>query len=475
MGMIKTAKENISSNSNFWQKLFTGWDWQKVFLAIFTTLTASGLGLYQSQLQNQLNNQQFQLTHRVEQDKLVGQMVERVDKYLNMSKLEDEEKAIILISLIEIVTDTHLEEDQRNNRQEQAELVRGIPFYVALLSENNDALVTIGSKNDQDVSLWVKLAKQTSNTEVRLTAARALQEIFYLTEEEQTNKQTNISRATILNHFLALTPEWPTKEEEQIFGKFSQELYDILKNVLENLSSEEVESNDELKKVVSRADKWIREWELANMPNIEDIAKSPEKPVKEPFEIPQIIQQYRNTLSEKDTEQIKTLIEQLKNNNTATRRSARSTLGALGQKAVPKLLSALEKENNVYRIRLGVVTALLLMEQPVTIPPENIGQITELLGDNDSTIRTNTANFLIKLSEPKTQENVVESLIANLDDLTNENKVYNSVVVLGELKSKVSNSVRKTIQEGLQTSRDNLSKDNSSWTNTIRQIEKYLS
>ncbi|MDJ0511398.1 MAG: hypothetical protein QNJ64_19410 [Crocosphaera sp.] len=475
MNGVQTAKEDISSNSNFWQKLFTGWDWQKVVLTIFTTVIASGLGFWQFQLQRQLDEQQFQLTNQVEQDKLVGQMLQRVDKYLTMSKLEDEEKAIILISLTKIVTDAHLEDNQGINTKEQQELLRGIPFYVALLSENDDALVTIGSKNDKDVSLWVKFAKQTSNTDIKITAAKALEKIFYLSEDGE----NDINRAKIINYLLALTTDWQNQGQNQ---EFNNKLQTIMNNMLKDFPPEESEGNDQLKEALLNARAKYDELKVAKLSTPEEIGQeSGQEKQTDQVKVPQIIQQIPDTLSQKsdtlsqdEKNEISTLINNLKNNHTATRRSARSKLGALGQKAVPQLLSALENENNIYRIRLGVVTALLLMEQPVEIPPENIDQITELLGDNDITIRTTTANLLIELSAPKTQENVVNSLSENLKDLQNDDKVYNSVVVLGELKPKVSASLRKTIEESLTKTKQNLSKNESAWTNTIRQINKYL-
>ncbi|MDJ0582452.1 MAG: hypothetical protein QNJ66_20895 [Crocosphaera sp.] len=474
--MVKIDKEDVTSNSNLWQKLLTGWDWQKVFLAILTAI----IGLYQFRLQHQL-------TYQVEQDKLVGQMLERVDKYLSMnSELEDHEKARILISLTKIVTDSHLEENRGLNTEEQKNRLRFIPFYVALLSEDEDTLVTISSQDDNELNLWIEFAKQTSNTDIKLTAARALEKIFYLSGDGE----NDIDRAKMINHLLALTTDWQiqdyTGKSNEEFRQFNKELNEIITNMVNNITKEEIEGNEQLTQAVKNVKNKYDELIVAKQPTLEEIAQEggQEQP-KDQVKVPEIIQQISDNFSEKSGEesespspkeknQISSLIDDLKNNHTATRRSARSKLSAFGQKAVAQLLTALKEENDIYRIRLGVVTALLLMKQPVEIPLEDVGEITKLLGDNDISIRINTANFLIKLSDPKTREDVVKNLLKNLNNPTNDDHGYNSVVVLGELKSQVSKPLQATIEQNLRSAKENLSKNKSSWPKTIKQIDKYL-
>ena len=463
--MIKKSTKNgyPASKISWWQKVFTGWDWQKVVLAILTTI----IGVWQFRLQ-------YKLKEEVVESNLVNQMLGKIEKYLENPNigLDEDKKAIILISLTKLVTEAHLEETGGFKTDTQKNLVRQIPLYFALLSQNDDMLVSIGSKPD-DLDLWDEFAKQTSNPEIKIRAAEALERIFFLTREGN-------NRLKIISHLINLNPPWQIQNSE-----LDYKLQKITVNVIDNLDKEEVPLSKDGKKpepILDEIKQYFDQRKLRQARTPEEIAKDQ---TQNQFKEPEIIQAVRKKLSveaedqllsneQKKTKQIGILIDDLKDDQTNKRRSARSKLASLGQKAVPQLLTALQNEGNVYRIRLGVVIALLLMDQPVMIPSNKVDSITKLLGDFDGIVRINTANFLIKLTYPETQEKVVDSLIENLKNLENPNSVYNSVVVLGQLKRKVPQPISKKIETKLIETKRELDKDRTKWKNTINQINVVL-
>jgi len=189
---------------------------------------------------------------------------------------------------------------------------------------------------------------------------------------------------------------------------------------------------------------------------------------------------------EEKPDNIANLIKDLEVDDLETRRLARSKLASVGQEATSDLMVALKSKNEIYRIRLGVITALLLMNEPVLIEAQNISLITDLLGDGDSTIRKNTARFLIRFMLLHSQEPIPESdriiektlksLSNNLSQVKNPNLVYNSAVVLGEFLNVAPQtfSKRKLIREILESAKDNLKKNPRSWKRTIMQIDNSL-
>ncbi len=166
-------------------------------------------------------------------------------------------------------------------------------------------------------------------------------------------------------------------------------------------------------------------------------------------------------------------IEKLASDDQDDRRAARERLGAQGPEAVPQLLATLSSRGKDYRIRLGVLDALSKMGGRVTIPEDSVGSITDLLGDDDATIRKTAARLLTDSADSSTREAAVEPLLANLSDLNNGNKVYNSVVVLGEIARNVPGT-RELILTRLADARDRLKRDGRGWNRTIEAIDDIL-
>ena len=83
--------------------------------------------------------------------------------------LTERDKTQILISLLKIAAEVHLEQPG-----EAAKRIKEIPLHFALLSDNAEMLVNIGSK-PEDLKLWVPLARAAGDVDVKATAAKALE------------------------------------------------------------------------------------------------------------------------------------------------------------------------------------------------------------------------------------------------------------------------------------------------------------
>lgn len=484
------GKDTASSRRwNFAHKLIT------VVLATVTTF----LTYYQIQLQNkldlektrldglqhQLDVEQAKLKQQVEQSKLVDQMLSRIEGYLEKQTtqkttdgvsdkhkgLSDTDKTRILISLLKVSTEAHIGKTGKLETKKQKDLLRKIPLYFALLSENDDMLVDIGS-DPEDLPLWVNFAKRTADIEVKVTAAKALKQIASLTTDGKT-------QAKIINDLLSLTLDWQVED-------LRKPVKDVLNEVLIHVDPEEAEVIPELNMAVKEAKKKLFQLKIRQLPTPEKIAEVEDIP--QTATIDQITATRDQIYSAKvppagsgeapirpQKDEIKHLIVELESKDKSIRYSARTKLAAIGEEAVSELLTALNTQKEKYRIRLGVITALLLMDQPVVLPKDKIQLITDLLGDPDSTVRKNTANFLIALTDLKTLTNVVNNLKNNLSDLSNSNNVYNSIVVLGELRKRWPDKIAKDIKKLLTMTKANLRKDRRDWKKSLDQINKYLS
>lgn len=435
----------------------------------------------------QLEKKQAALKQQVEKTTLVDQMLNRIEGYIEKQPTLSEEESIdkkkrgltatdkmqILISLLKIKTEVHLQQTGQLEKDEQKDLVKAIPLYFALLSENDEMLVTIGSKLE-DLALWVPLARATADPGVKETAARGLERIAALTTD-------NKVRAFIIESLLELTVDWQVPE---LINPIAKALGSVLTRIVE----EDREDSPELAEAFKKAnEKWdlfrVAQKTVPGTPGSSEkiIPKDVKPEIVE--QVSQVFQEYQAPLQADP--KIQKLIDRLESKDKNVRRSARSELGNAAEKAVPELLNILKTDRGkVYRIRLGVITAFLLMDQPVEIPADRIYLLTDLLKDKDSTIRKNTASFLIAYIEslgkrpPKDSTLSIESTIAdlfrNLGDRNNKNGVYNSIVVLGEVKNKLPDNSPEMIKNQLKKTKEDLTNDPQDWRKTISLINRHI-
>jgi len=483
-------------------------------VTIVLAIATGFLGYWQFNLQHDLNLEKQALQAQVTRSSLLDKMIVRIESYIDKqedcdeedteckknSGLSRKEKTNIFISLIKISTDAHLGNADKDTEDNQQELLRSIPFHFALLSENSDMLSTIGS-NHEDITIWIKFAKASADPEVKSTAAKALERIFILTTD------SNL-QAKIIQHLLDLSVNW---RDPEIHAPVS----DALITVLKRISKEDIDDNEELAKAVKRAkenidllkqEQSLREQvgsEAANyvesnnpapaVPptsgNSESRAIIIEQTAVVPHahtlkDIDQLYEQAQVKITKEENPDILNLIKELEEDDTKTRRSARSRLASTDQEAVPALIDALENKNEIYRIRLGVISALLFMNEPVIIENEKLQLITDLLGDQDSTVRKNTAKFLVRFLDLHSQEQTTKSdqiigktldlLSSNLSQENNPNLVYNSAVVLGEFLNVAPEPFNESIRLILESTRDDLGGTRRNWQQTIMQIDNSL-
>jgi hypothetical protein len=108
--------------------------------------------------------------------------------------------------------------------------------------------------------------------------------------------------------------------------------------------------------------------------------------------------------------QVATLLTQLKSDDTGLRRGARDALANLAPKDVPVLMAALRKEQDVYRVRLGIVVALSNMVRKGKAQAQalsrqltdaDIALLRKLASDPDRTVQIYAKRFLSDLGDPR--------------------------------------------------------------------------
>jgi hypothetical protein len=464
----------------------TAWDVVHKYLTVALALATSVLGYWQFQLQHKLDVEQSRLKQQVEKTKLVDQMLDRIEGYLDKQPVSDDtdrpggnrrgltetDKTRILISLLKIAAEVHLEQTGQLEKQEQKDLIRAIPLHYALLSDNGEMLVTIGSK-PEDRKLWLAFARAAADPDVKRTAARALARIAALTTDGK-------EHARIIMSLLDLTVDWQVPE-------LSDPVAEALQSVLKRIDEEDQKDIPDLAEAIRQAKAKFDLLKLQSeiVPAAETYAVESERVKVKAETIQQVSQVFQKLQAPQPKSlEIQDLIAKLRAQDKDSRRSVRSKLAYYGDRAIPDLLNALETSGNEYRIRIGVVTALLLMEQPVSIPRDKIALLTDLLGDQDATIRKTTASLLVgylnslaKRKHPGDENairGVIDALKSNLEDLDNPNGIYNSVVVLGEASGQMPVEIAGTMQSLLTHTRARLKQDRRSWDKTVGRIGKYL-
>ncbi len=130
-------------------------------------------------------------------------------------------------------------------------------------------------------------------------------------------------------------------------------------------------------------------------------------------------------------------IQQLKSDDTETRRQSRLALADAGDAGLTdQLLAELAKDPGNYRLRIGVATVLYQATKPVVIrDPARARTGVNLIGDEDVLVRKYASEALMKLTDPES----VRVVHARLSEIigqrsaegVSDNGVYNAVVILG--------------------------------------------
>lgn len=462
------------------------WDVMHKYITVALAIATSVLGYWQFQLQHKLDVEQSKLQQQVEKTKLVDQMLNRIEGYLDKQPVPDDanslgrnkrgltetDKTRILISLLKIAAEVHLEQTGQLEKQEQKDLVRAIPLHFALLSDNDEMLVTIGSK-PEDRKLWLAFARAAADPDIKSTAARALARIAALTTDGK-------EHAKIIMSLLDLTVDWQVPE-------LSNPVAEALQSVLKRIDEEDQKDIPDLAEAIRQAKAKFDLLRLQSeiVPATETYVAESERAKVNAETIQQVGQVFQKLQTpQPESLEIHDLIAKLRAQDKDLRRSIRSKLANYGGRAIPDLLNALETSGNDYRIRIGVVTALLLMEQPVSIPSNKISLLTNLLGDEDPTIRKTTASLLVGYLNSLATRNytedenairgVIDGLKNNLRNLDNANGVYNSVIVIGETLGQMQAEIAGSMQSLLTETRVKLNRDRRFWDKTLSQIAEYL-
>lgn len=208
-------------------------------------------------------------------------------------------------------------------------------------------------------------------------------------------------------------------------------------------------------------------------------------------------------VAEKATEALRSkavidgLVAKLSSPDDTVRRGARAQLAEIGQPAVESLVVEVIKRrgrNNEedYKTRLGVASALAKMKQPIVLTSEEAAAVVQLLGANDAETRRATADFLMNLEHQQTIYYAFEELkkmAANPGDATNKvlgSSIYNTALVLGTWSRNLVDSIHappnahestmaQTALAEAKKLRDLLqAKDSIGWKETIADLNDLI-
>jgi vacuolar-type H+-ATPase subunit H len=154
------------------------------------------------------------------------------------------------------------------------------------------------------------------------------------------------------------------------------------------------------------------------------------------------------------------LVAKLPSQDDTVRHGARAQLAEIGQPAVGPLVAEVIKRrgrNNEedYKMRLGVATALAKMKQPIELTPEEAVAVVELLKSNDAETRRLTADFLMNLEHPQTiyyAFGELKQMAANPGDPKNKvqgSTTYYTALVLGTWGRNLAATIRPPADSGV--------------------------
>jgi len=387
-----------------------------------------------------INQKQAELNRKFEREKAVQTFSDKIFEHLEQFKLNSAEKEAMVIDLLDIITESNISETGELSDTERRQLM---PLRIALVTENDEILSHIGAAAAKR-ALWVKFAEFSGSAKVKLTAIRALEKLGRHGSKEGQNSDLMFSLTKILSiskdfsdlHSKAGATETlsslveimdyeatrgiisSAKTDSLVIFKTYEFLFEERSNIKLAMNNVLNRKNDSLQIMYAKTDKAAAK--LANLLKI---------PVVEETEVTE----ETSRIVAVDTVVINQ-VTQLTSENVSQRKSARIKLASSGRNAVEPLLKSLQNEDmkNKYLVRLGVAKSLYLMKQPVAIhDADDVAAVVDLIGDKQSEIRTNAAEFLMKLSDQQTVNLVYKKLKNTILEKKNGNAVYNAAVILG--------------------------------------------
>lgn len=153
-------------------------------------------------------------------------------------------------------------------------------------------------------------------------------------------------------------------------------------------------------------------------------------------------------------QQLKSLIDQLKSEDTATRRGARDALATLVPEHVPALMNAMRAELQNYRVKLGIAVALsemLRQDRGRTtaisrqLSDADLELLLTLTGDPDRTVRVYATQFLSDLADPRQAKLGLDKALMGNDSRA----TYNQLLSIQQSIDKVPANDRQAIGKSL--------------------------
>lgn len=454
---------------------------ETVQLAVTIALLGGWLSFEQYLICKTLDQQQQQHDERLAITVQSTKLMERAKEYLEALGLEDEKTHRVLISLLAIKKDIRMSltgEIREEGVREQVDL---LPLHLALLANNSETLAHIGGK-DRDLDRWLPIAEASGDVAIRQAAIDALKKIGELSDDARVIEKCVAS-------IIKLTQRWNNADLRGIG-------VDAIKRIAEVHATSDIDSPDELNRQILTA---LRELEGASpsgegavgevavaVPEtvLEDARREKERTLAEQLEAVRALRtQYESRAGvAPETKELTTLIAELESEEASTRRLARSKISDYGSEAVGPLLEALAGAPSNYRMRVGVVTALMLMPQPLVLDHDQLKAIVPLLGDPDRIIRTNTAQLLGQSTDSATLAATIQILTEVATDsrnYDNANYIYNCVIVLVDWLRwndyvKGSVELKQAIKATLSEIDVGLARDDRTWTSTRGRIDEGL-
>jgi hypothetical protein len=441
-------------------------------------LLGGWLSFEQHQIRKALDQQRQEHDERIAITTQSTELLKRAKDYLKELKLEEEKNDRVLISLLAIEKNIRMSltgEIRESGVREQVDL---LPLHLALLAHDSESLAHIGG-SEQDLERWIPIAKASGDVEVRKAAIDALKKIGELSSNAVVVEEC-------VDAIADLTQRWNNAELRAAGA-------DAMRQIAEIHSKGEIDDSERLNAKILDT---LRELEGTNtlaQVSTEDLAPGTADEVVESATRGQEKEQRDaiRTLREQyqlraevppSAEALATLIEELNSSDATSRRLARSKISDYADEAVGPLVDALRRAPSNYQLRVGAVTALMLMPQPLQLNRSQIDVIVPLLGDPDKAVRTNAAQFLGQMTHPETVAQTNEALTAiatNYENFSNANYIYNSVIVLVDWLRwndyvQSSDEMESSISDSLRSVREALEQDKRNWSSTRARIDEGL-
>jgi hypothetical protein len=381
--------------------------------------------------QDQIKTAQEEIKRRAQAEALTHTFVDKLSEQVKQLHLkEDRQKDAIIIDMIDIITQANA---SQTGDVRDAYRRREIPLRLALLAGDDETLAHIGGATSKR-RVWLRLARASASSRVRETALRALGHLARVADSrdiapaigDMLELSEHLRRVDLLDAGLTaiestidVLSKEPTRfREEPSVRMMVQDLRATTVSAnavrvdygttVSNTSSREIAHAGQVESLLKRLD-------AAGL--VEVAAGMPVQPVP--------------------TADSAAAIGKLASDVVQERRTARAELAASGAGILPALAKELRDSagrEDAYRIKIGVVTALFQMQQPVVIAnPEDAATIVALIGDDDALVRQYASEFLMKLYDPASVRLVHEALSRYLKqrNLAAGTATYNAVVVLG--------------------------------------------